>query len=123
MTNSKTYTCIICPNGCDITAYFDADGNLEKTEGQLCKRGVDYVKQELTDPRRNIASSVIVRGGDLPIASVRLTNVIPKDRIFDVMAEINKVVLDAPVKIGQVAIPNVLDLGVDVIVTKHVFAE
>ncbi len=122
MSNTKTFTCIVCPNGCEVTAFFAQDGTIEKVEGHTCPRGVEYVKQELTDPRRNIASSVLVAGGELPITSVRLTGVIPKARIFDVMAQINDVKLTAPVVIGDVAIPNVLDLGVDVIVTKNVAA-
>ena len=61
-------------------------------------------------------------GGDLPLASVRLSGVIPKDRIFDVMAEIRKVEVTAPVHEGDVVIADVLGLGVDVIVTKDVEA-
>ncbi len=118
----QTFTCIVCPNGCEITAYLAADGSIAKTEGQLCPRGVAYVQAEHTDPRRNIASSVLVTGGVLPIASVRLTDAIPKAQIFNVMAQINAVQLTAPVAIGDVAIANVLGLGVDVIVTKHVAA-
>ncbi len=120
MLNTKTFTCIVCPNGCEITAHLAADGSIETTEGQLCPRGVDYVRQELTDPRRNIASSVRVLGGDAPITSVRLTGVIPKAEIFNVMAQINTVTLTAPASIGDVVIPNVCGLGVDVIVTKNV---
>lgn len=76
--------------------------------------------QELVDPRRTIASSVRVTGGAMPLASVRLTNAIPKDRIFDVMKEINSITLPAPVRIGDVVIPNVLGLNSDVIVTKNI---
>jgi CxxC motif-containing protein len=36
------------------------------------------------------------------------------------MEEIRRLRLDAPVRIGQVAIPNVLGLGSDVIVTKNI---
>ncbi len=118
----KTFTCIVCPNGCEVTAHFAQDGSIEKVEGQLCPRGEAYVRQELTDPRRNIATSVLVVGGDLPITSVRLTDVIPKNRIFDVMDAINAQSLTAPVHIGDVVIADVLGLGVDVIVTKNIAA-
>ncbi len=120
--STKIFTCIVCPNGCDVTAHLAADGTIERCEGQLCPRGADYVRQELTDPRRNIASSVLVRGGEAPITSVRLTGVIPKGKIFAVMAQINAQSIAAPAKIGDVVIANVLGLGVDVIVTKHVAA-
>ncbi len=117
---TKEITCIVCPNGCDITVQLGEDGTLLSMEGQLCPRGEGYVRQELTDPRRNIATSVLVTGGVLPIVSVRLTDMIPKARIFDVMAAINEKTLEAPVSMGDVVIADVLGLGVDVIVTKHV---
>lgn len=122
MSNTKIFTCIICPNGCEVTASLAPDGSTVACSGQLCPRGETYVTQELTDPHRNIATSVLVRGGDAPITSVRLSDVIPKARIFDVMAQINAQCIDAPAKIGDVVIADVLGLGVDVIITKNVAA-
>ena len=40
--------------------------------------------------------------------------------IFQVMEEINKVGVDAPTKIGDVAIKDVLGTGADIIITKNV---
>jgi CxxC motif-containing protein len=115
----KEFNCIICPNGCDITAKIE-DKKIISVEGATCERGYEYAEQELTDPHRSIASSVLLEGGSLPLVSVRLTSTIPKGKIFDVIAVIKKVHLKAPVFIGQVAIENVLGLGSDVIVTKNV---
>ena len=115
----KQFTCIICPNGCDIEAETENDKVISVT-GQSCPRGEQYVRQELTAPRRTIAGSVLVRGGELPLASVRLTSAIPKNMIFPVMKEIHRVVLTAPVKAGTVVLHNVCSLDSDVIVTKNV---
>ena len=115
----RTFTCIVCPNGCEIDAEYEGTEVLSVT-GNLCPKGKTYVTQELVDPRRTIASSVRVLGGVLPLASVRLNRPIPKDRIFDVMKEIGSRTLRAPVRIGDVVIENVLGLGSDVIVTKNV---
>lgn len=115
----RTFTCIVCPNGCEMEAEYEGAAVLSVT-GNLCPKGRDYVTQELVDPRRTIATSVCVRGGTLPLTSVRTNRAIPKDRIFDVMNEINKQTLTAPVRIGDVVIENVLGLGSDVIVTKHI---
>ena len=116
------FTCIICPNGCDLTAEFE-DGKIFSVQGAACKRGREYVEQELTNPQRNIASSILLEGGVLPLVSVRLSKPIPKAKIFDVMAVIKKARLQAPACAGQVAIDNVLGLGSDVIVTKYVAAK
>ena len=115
----RTFTCIVCPNGCEIDAEYEGSRVISVT-GNLCPKGKTYVTQELVDPRRTIATSMRVDGGELPLASVRLTSPIPKDRIFDVMAEINRHSLTAPVAIGDVALSNILGLGSDVIVTKNV---
>ena len=118
----KEFTCIICPNGCGISADIEinegGDSLIRSIEGALCPRGEIYVKQELMDPRRNIATSVLVKGGILPLASVRLTKPIPKDRIFDAMEEIKKCCLTAPVTAGTVLVENILGYDADVIVTK-----
>ena len=115
----RTFTCIVCPNGCEIETEYEGTQVLSVT-GNLCPKGRTYVTQELVDPRRTIASSVRVLGGALPLASVRLNRPIPKDRIFDVMKEISHRTLEAPVRIGDVVIENVLGLDSDVIVTKNV---
>jgi CxxC motif-containing protein len=98
------------------------NGEIVSLTGNLCPKGKDYAEQELRDPRRNIATSVLVLGGELPLVSVRLTLPIPKDRIFDVMEEIKALRLEAPVYGGQVMIQNVLGLGSDVIATRSVAA-
>ena len=115
----RTFTCIVCPNGCEIEAEYEGTEVFSVT-GNLCPKGKAYVTQELVDPRRTIATSVRVEGGTLPLASVRLTRPIPKARIFDVMKEINRQTLTAPVRIGDMVIRDVLGLGSDVIVTKHI---
>ncbi len=116
----QKYTCIVCPNGCDIEVEINDAKQVENITGNLCPKGEEYVRQEIVDPRRTIASSVLVAGGSLPLASVRTTKAIPKDKIFEVMEEIKKVTVRAPIQAGTVVIANVLGLGSDVIVTRTV---
>lgn len=119
----KEFTCIICPNGCIINADIKIEGKISKirsVSGACCMRGEAYVRQELIAPRRNIATSVLVKGGILPLASVRLTNPIPKDRIFDAMEVLKACSLTAPVTAGTIMVKNLLGYDSDVIVTKSV---
>ena len=106
---TREFTCIICPNGCEISADYEIQADqsvvIRSLEGATCKRVAEYVKQE---------------GGELPLASVRLTAPIPKARIFDAMDEIKKCRLKAPVKAGTVVIKGIVGLDADVIVTKNV---
>lgn len=124
----REFICIMCPNGCRVEVTYEpaaSDGEppvIISTYGNLCPRGAGYARQELIDPRRTIASSILVEGGELPLASVRLTAPIPKDRIMDAMAEIRRYKVTAPVKAGTVVIHDLFGLGSDVIVTKTVEA-
>lgn len=115
----KTYTCIICPVGCDITVRAEQSSILS-IEGNCCPKGADYVEQELSNPRRNIATSVMVHNGDLPLVSVRLNRPIPKDQIFTVMAAIKNLSFEGPVRIGQVLSKDICGTGADLIATKNV---
>lgn len=118
MSSKRIFTCIVCPNGCTIETSCE-NGVVKSVTGQKCKRGEEYVTQELIDPRRTIASTVRVNGAAWPLCSVRLNKAVPKKEIFRVMEEIRKVEITAPVHIGQVVISNVCGLGSDVIATKE----
>ncbi len=115
----KTLSCILCPNGCEITAQKE-EGSVRVLGGNRCPKGEDYVIQELTAPVRNVATSVLVTGGDYPLCSVRLSVPIPKEKIPEVMSAIAGISVSAPVRIGQVLLPDVLGLGSDVIATRNV---
>ena len=83
-------------------------------------RGRTYVENELKNPMRIVTSSVRVTGGNMPITSVRLTAPVPRNKMMDVIEELRKIRLTAPVSIGQIVIQDILGLGSDVIITKNV---
>ena len=56
---NRKFTCIVCPNGCEIEVEYEGK-DVKNIEGEGCRKGREYVVQELTDQRRNIASSVIL---------------------------------------------------------------
>ena len=115
----RLFTCIICPTGCEMEAEYEGMELISLT-GNICPKGKAYVTQELVDPRRTIATSVPVKGGTMPLVSVRLTSPIPRDRIFDVMKEINRQTPSAPLCVNDVLIKDVLGLNSDIIITRNV---
>lgn len=119
MTEVKELICIQCPMGCPLSVTLE-DGKVVRVEGNSCPRGDAYGRKEVTNPTRIVTSSVPVEGGEIARVSVKTANDIPKGKIFDIMAEIRKVAVKAPVKLGQVIIPDVCGTGVDVIATKTV---
>ena len=117
----KELICIGCPLGCNLTVEMDG-GQVVSVNGNTCKRGDDYARKELTDPRRIVTSTVPVAGGNLPVVSVKTASDIPKGKIRECLCALKGVTLTAPVQIGDVIVENVADTGVDVIATKSISA-
>ncbi len=90
--------------------------------GALCSKGLEYVVQELTDPRRTFSSLVKVEGGERPLVSVRITSAIPRERIPEAMAAIRRMRRIAPVRIGETLAENFLGLGCNLIAVDEVRA-
>lgn len=114
----KELVCIVCPNGC--TLGIEGEGKSIKVSGNKCKRGVDFAIKEMTCPMRTICSTVRTSFKSAPVLPVRVSSDIPKDRIFDVMKEINSVTVTKKLIRGDVVIKNVCGLGVDVIATDDI---
>jgi CxxC motif-containing protein len=110
--------CITCPLGCSLDVTHEGK-TIIKVEGDQCKQGLDYAEVELTDPRRVVTSVVKVRGGVHPVVPVYTATPIPKPLIFDLLVELRKVELDAPVQMGQVVLENALGTGVDVLASRN----
>ena len=117
----KQLVCIVCPRGCTMT--LEGEGKDVKVSGNSCKRGAEFAVSEMTEPKRTICTTVKTAFPDVPVLPVRVSKEIPKDRIFDVMAEINKVTVKKKVKRGEVIIKNILELGADIIATSGVLDE
>ena len=111
--NMKEFTCISCPMGCRLQAV--TDNGSAVISGNRCARGREYGLQELRDPRRNISSTVRITNGFLECLPVKTAAPIPKGLIFQVMEEINKIRVAAPVGAGAVIIHDVLHTGVDIV--------
>lgn len=117
----REMTCIVCPNGCRLQV--EENGEEIIVSGNQCRRGKDFAITELTHPMRTICSTVATNFPETPVVPVRVSAEIPKERIFDVMKEINKVKVMERLGTGDVVIPDVLGLGVDVIITSDKLKE
>ena len=111
----KELTCIVCPRGCRLKV--DDDMNVT---GNACPRGEKYAINELTHPTRTITSSIRVTNRPYTLVSVKTDQPIPKDKMFDVMKEIDKLTIEAPTYIGQVVKKNILGLDSNIVITKTI---
>lgn len=108
--------CVNCPKGCKLDIIREGDTFVQITAG--CKRGKDYARQELTDPRRMVASTVKVNGGIHPLVPVATSSPFPKPRIQELLAELRKVEVEAPVKMGQPLLISVLGTDIDILASR-----
>jgi len=122
MREAREFICVTCPVGCTIQAIVDGD-ELVSIEGQSCKRGEAFVREELTAPKRMLTTTVRVRGGVLPLVPVRSTAPLPKGRVLEVASLLRGIVLDAPIPPHQTVVANVLDTGVDIVTSRALPAE
>ncbi len=117
----RELTCIGCPMGCQITVELEG-GEVVSVAGNTCGIGDKYARNEVTHPERTVTSTAIIVGGDKPRVSVKTKANVPKDKIFEVMKEIDSAVMNAPVHIGDVVVRDVCGTGVDVVATREVKA-
>ncbi len=112
--------CINCPLGCALRVETGEDGQVLSVSGNTCRRGEEYGRREVTAPTRTVTSTVQVAGGQAPVVPVRTRTDIPKEKIFDCMDAIRAALVRAPVRMGDVVIPNAAGTGVDVVATRDV---
>jgi len=114
---TKELICITCPMGCTLEVTHEGDTVID-VDGATCKRGENYAKEELTDPRRMVTTTVRVAGGLHPLIPVYTSAPIPKARIFDLLEEIRKAEVKAPVKMGQAVLEDVVGTDVKVLASR-----
>ena len=115
----KNIICVACPMGCGITVELNDGGEILSITGNTCKRGDAYARTEITNPVRSLATTVRVEGGVYNVVPCKSSGALPKDKIFDCMEIINKTVANAPVKLGDVLVSDILGTGINIVATNH----
>lgn len=115
----RSLTCIVCPLGCALTAETE-DGKAVNVTGNTCKRGEEYARAEIADPRRMLTTTMRTQNdGRVPVKS---SAPLPKGLLMDCMKMINAKEVESPVKAGNVLIENILDTGIDIVATDDYIA-
>jgi CxxC motif-containing protein len=115
-SETKVITCIGCPSGCEITV--TKIGDNFTVEGNECNRGEDYAIEEFTAPKRILTTTLQVKNGILPLIPVRSDSPLPKDKLFDCMDHLCKVQIPAPIKMGDILVKDILNLGSNIIASR-----
>ena len=114
---TKYLNCIICPLGCRLRAEMK-DGKILSVSGNTCPRGETYARNELTDPRRVLTSTVKIKNASLPLLPVVSDGSLPKGKILDCALFLRSVEVSAPVRAGQVILPDILGLGINIVASR-----
>ena len=115
MAKAKEYTCIGCPIGCPLQLVHRGD-KITEISGYECDRGAKYAKQEFSDPRRELSTTVEIAGARWKRLPVKVTGPVEKGRILEAARKIHELHVEAPVKLGQVLLKDLMgQKGIDVV--------
>lgn len=119
------FNCTTCPSECLLTVEVerDADGHVaavRSVTGNSCPRGDKFAHQELTCPMRVLTTTVAVSGGDEALLPVRTAEAIPLELHAQVMNLIRGLVVEAPIHMGNVILPNILDTNINLIASMDI---
>ncbi|MFX0032530.1 MAG: DUF1667 domain-containing protein [Candidatus Hodarchaeota archaeon] len=117
LSTIRIIRCIVCPTGCEIKVKKDVKEKIT-FEGYTCDRGLEYSQQEYYEPKRILTSTMRIKNALLPVIPVRTDKPILKDKLKDVLMEIAKMNIKAPIKMGEIIIENVLGLEANVIASR-----
>lgn len=113
---TQSIICVACPKGCRLQIQRDGEEVLVSNQG--CKRGVEYAIGEMKDPRRMVATTVQIEGARHPLLPVYSAAPFPKARIFELLATLRSLKVQAPVKEGQIILENALDTGISILASR-----
>ena len=119
------FNCTTCPSECLLTVEVerDADGDVAKVRsvtGNSCPRGDKFAHQELTCPMRVLTTTVAVSGGDETLLPVRTAEAIPLALHAQAMAIIRGLVVEAPIHMGDVILPNLLNTNINLVASMDI---
>jgi len=105
---TRTITCILCPNSCEID---------EEFKGGKCEKGAGYAKAEMANPTRVLTSSVKVAGRISQLVSVRTTKPISKEKLKEGARSLRELEVNPPIHQGDLICKDFIEDGVDLIAT------
>ena len=119
------FNCTTCPSECLLTVEVKrgADGAVAEVysvAGNNCPRGDKFAHQELTCPMRVLTTTVAVSGGDEALLPVRTAEAIPLALHARAMDLIRGLVIDAPIRMGDVVLEDLLSTSIDLIASMDI---
>ena len=117
-TETLQFNCTTCPSECLLTVEVERDANgavveVRSVTGNNCPRGDTFAHQELT-------TTVAVSGGDEALLPVRTAEAIPLELHAQAMALIRGLVVNAPIRMGDVVLKDLLNTNINLIASMDI---
>jgi CxxC motif-containing protein len=90
--------------------------------GNACPRGEKYGEKELKNPTRTLTSTVCIAGAALPRLPVKTDAEIPKADVMRAVRLLDGLCIQAPVRVGDVLLRDILGTGVNFVATRSMGA-
>lgn len=119
------FNCTTCPSECLLTVKVERDANgavveVRSVTGNNCPRGDKFAQQELTCPMRVLTTTVAVSGSDEALLPVRTSEAIPLALHAQAMNFIRGLVVNAPIRMGDVVLENLLNTNINLIASMDI---
>lgn len=119
------FNCTTCPSECLLTVEVErnADGavvEVRSVTGNSCPRGDKFAHQELICPMRVLTTTIAVSGGDEALLPVRTAEAIPLALHAQAMNLIRGLVVNAPIRIGDVVLEDLLGTSIDLVASMDI---
>lgn len=132
---TRAMICIACPIGCELTVTETAPDSEAASDtattrdgrrvgyiirGNRCKRGIAYAVGEMTNPTRILTTTVTLIGRDRKRHSlpVRSYDAIPWGDFPEALAACHDLVVQAPVRMGQILIEDLGGSGIPLVASR-----
>ena len=119
------FNCTTCPSECLLTVEVKRDtggavAEVRSVTGNNCPRGDKFAHQELTCPMRVLTTTVAVSGGEEALLPVRTAEAIPLELHTQAVALIRGLVVNAPIRMGDVVLENLLDTNINLMASMDI---
>ena len=119
------FNCTTCPSECLLTVEVERDAGghvaaVRSVTGNSCPRGDKFAHQELTCPMRVLTTTVAVSSGDEALLPVRTADAIPLELHAQAMALVRGLVINAPIRMGDVVLENLLDTNINLVASMDI---
>jgi CxxC motif-containing protein len=133
----RKLVCISCPLGCRLTVTWEDESDIT-VKGNRCAKGESYAQEEILAPKRVVTATVAVAGRAVAAAPagaaaavgaptraasprrlpVKTSAALLKEHIPDLLNELYRMEVEAPLRCGDVLLTDIAGTGVDLVATR-----